>query len=198
MLGGKKRLPVQPTVSMDAGASPRGVPDAVTIAKPDDDAAGHIAVARRSRSLSRTASRLTSNYVALQERARTVAHTHLRKRRESMSDGGTPRGGGGSAVVHPEGVVETVSASMGEEDHACESYKYDGEESRIHFERRMELDGQYMRSLNAVILGLVFAIGILVAVIAVAQIIVAVSISIYLSMYLCIHLLINQSIYLSI
>lgn len=116
--------------------------------------------------LSRTASRLTSHYHAMQDRARNTALESMRHRRLSAR-------GTGAALVHPEGILLPVGPSTDDMYLGCESYKYDGEESRIHFERRMELDVKYRRLLDLVTLILVVVIGVLVAMIATGQIVLA-------------------------
>ena len=52
-------------------------------------------------------------------------------------------------------------------------HRYDGEESRIHFERRMDLDKRYRFKFHAVVLLLVGLIGVGIAIIAASQIIAA-------------------------
>ena len=135
--------------------------------------------------LSKKASRLTSNYIAMQERARSTALESMRRRRSSA------RTGRRSNVVQPEGMAAATPWAF----HEYESYKYalddrcdvswassdpsllwhryDGEESRIHFERRMDLDKRYRFKFHAVVLLLVGLIGVGIAIIAASQIIAA-------------------------
>ena len=135
--------------------------------------------------------------LAMQERARSTALESMRRRRSSA------RTGRRSNVVQPEGMAAATPWAF----HEYESYKYalddrcdvswassdpsllwhryDGEESRIHFERRMDLDKRYRFKFHAVVLLLVGLIGVGIAIIAASQIIAAALLLWLLSALLC-------------